>query len=158
MTHHINPSPPFPIYDTSQQAVNIRLHSKRIYTISLVAALAGAGGLIAAFTFPVAAAPRFHAGLWVALALQLAGLGVSVLLMGVFWRTNRKARWRPAVAAPTPTSASPPQADSGQLDPAVPATASTSTSTAMPSSAARQTSRNRRPRTIEGLEGFTYTL
>lgn len=152
MTHHINPSPPFPIYDTSQQAVNIRLHSKRIHTISLVAALAGAGGLIAAFTFPVADAPRFRAGLWVALALQIAGLVVAVLLMAVFWRTNRKARWRPA------TPASSPLADPGQLDPAVPANAAASTSTAMPSSAARQTSRNRRPRTIEGLEGFTYTL
>ncbi|KAI5124299.1 hypothetical protein M0805_008907 [Coniferiporia weirii] len=71
------------------QANNVRLHSKRVVTISVVASLGGVGGLLSVLAFPRSAAPDYTIGLWLTLALQIAGvLTAGSLMVWLRWENE----------------------------------------------------------------------
>lgn len=82
----------FTLSFVNQQAMNVRQHSKRIFTVSLVASFGGAGALLSALAFPEISAPDFTPGLGVTLALQVTGAVIAVLLSIRLFHINKMLR------------------------------------------------------------------
>ncbi|KAL5511770.1 hypothetical protein ACEPAH_4988 [Sanghuangporus vaninii] len=73
----------------SLQAINVHRHSKRLFTVSLVASFGGVGAILSILAFPDSAALKYATGVRTALALQAAGVVFSVILMALLRHKNR---------------------------------------------------------------------
>ena len=129
--------------------MNVRQHSKRLFTISLVTTLAGAGALLSVLAFPVSAAPEYRVGLRITLAFQAAATALAALLGLRLRYENRRARWRPALREESCISGQGEREteNGGGVEPAT-----------QPTHDSPRQVTQRRSRSVEGMPDFEYRV